>query len=253
MAPQLVIRIRSPRKNTELGCSLSPRKFSGETPIWIQLKSLRSPEQICGHFLVSIALQANKRPRKPRLQLDFQKQLARIFIYQAIYVPSMDKEPLPSTKLFLSLAAQSDSTTTIEHSLSPEWNELLELVCFIPKDLNLATPLTLKVSHFASRKNVKPQILNSEDVLVGQESIPVSYLYQMELTHPEWFVAKSQEFPKYCWPKILMGFKFQDPGLPATMPEFDFVPIDIHLYILGLRLFQLGTQTEPRIRICIGR
>ncbi|GAW78974.1 ferlin [Plasmodium gonderi] len=222
-------------------------------PKWFIMKDVETN----GHDY-SISFFANLIPfhlfkkRPPRLEYKLSRYFFRALIYEGLHFPAKGYNSFPDPYIKIELAGQTIKTSTILHTLNPNYYEAYEVEVILPTNLNLAPDISIE----ALSVN-KTFLYNDDDILLGSCTYPIIKVPIEWKRSPVWINLKSSQYKK-CKAKLLVGFELVplEKVLDDSYPFYDDIrpstlPGHVSLFLVGIRMFK--PLKDPSVTVCFGR
>ncbi|XP_053992094.1 uncharacterized protein LOC128883599 isoform X2 [Hylaeus volcanicus] len=231
---------------------LSLAEFIGfyNSPRWITLQSVAD---MVNTFTLLISLQiglaSNLPKERPfREEMSHERFLLRVMIYEAINIPCIVDEELPSVYIKIHVGESYVKTQCIEQTIWPVWYEAFEMKLFLPVNLSLAPDIRIEVFS-ATPRHTK----------LGSFTQQILGLPKVWTDPPVWCDIIN-EFPtSNSWKgKVLCSFELieeKEEDLKAYPFYDDIRPsvysTNVHFCVVGIRLFE--RVNLPEILVAYGR
>ncbi|CAA9986207.1 ferlin, putative [Plasmodium knowlesi strain H] len=227
--------------------------LSENKPKWFSMKNVDTSAHD-----YSISFYANLVPfhlfkkRQERLEYKLSRYFFRALIYEGLHFPAKGYDSFPDPYIKIELAGQTIKTSTILHTLNPNYYEAYEVEVILPTNLNLAPDISIEA--FSVNKTF---LYNDDDILLGSCTYPIIKVPIEWKRSPVWISLKSSQYKK-CKAKLLVGFElvplervlddsypFYDDIRPSTLPGH------VSLFLVGIRMFK--PLKNPSVTVCFGR
>ncbi|ANQ05832.1 Uncharacterized protein PCOAH_00001550 [Plasmodium coatneyi] len=227
--------------------------LSENKPKWFSMKNVDTNVHD-----YSISFYANLVPfhlfkkRQERLEYKLARYFFRALIYEGLHFPAKGYDSFPDPYIKVELAGQTIKTSTILHTLNPNYYEAYEVEVILPTNLNLAPDISIEA--FSVNKTF---LYNDDDILLGSCTYPIMKVPIEWKRSPVWVNLKSSQYKK-CKAKLLVGFElvplervlddsypFYDDIRPSTLPGH------VSLFLVGIRMFK--PLKNPSVTVCFGR
>ncbi|EUD66600.1 hypothetical protein C922_02921 [Plasmodium inui San Antonio 1] len=192
------------------------------------------------------------KKRQQRLEYKLCRYFFRALIYEGLHFPAKGYDSFPDPYIKVELAGQTIKTSTILHTLNPNYYEAYEVEVILPTNLNLAPDISIEA--FSVNKTF---LYNDDDILLGSCTYPIMKVPIEWKRSPVWVNLKSSQYKK-CKAKLLVGFElvplervlddsypFYDDIRPSTLPGH------VSLFLVGIRMFK--PLKNPSVTVCFGR
>ncbi|KNA02500.1 ferlin [Plasmodium vivax North Korean] len=227
--------------------------LSEKRPKWFSMRNVDTSTQD-----YSISFYANLVPfhlfkkRQPRLEYKLARYFFRALIYEGLHFPAKGYDSFPDPYIRVELAGQTIKTSTILHTLNPNYYEAYEVEVILPTNLNLAPDISIEA--FSVNKTF---LYNDDDILLGSCTYPIMKVPIEWKRSPVWVSLKSSQYKK-CKAKLLVGFELVplEKVLDESYPFYDDIrpstlPGHVSLFLVGIRMFK--PLKNPSVTVCFGR
>ncbi|CRG98468.1 ferlin, putative [Plasmodium relictum] len=221
-------------------------------PKWFMMKNIETNahEYNISFFANLIPFQSYKK-RPQRLEYKLSRYFFRALIYEGLHFPAKGYDAFPDPYIKVELAGQTIKTSTILHTLNPNYYEAYEVEVILPTNLNLAPDISIEAL------SVNKSFLYNDDILLGSCTYPIMKVPVEWKKSPIWINLKSSQYKK-CKAKLLVAFELvpREKVLDDTYPFYDDIrpstlPGHVSLFLIGIRMFK--PLKDPSVTVCFGR
>ncbi|KYN99162.1 ferlin, putative, partial [Plasmodium reichenowi] len=221
-------------------------------PKWFSMKNIETNvhEYNISFFANLIPYHAYKK-RPKRLEYKLSRYFFRALIYEGLHFPAKGYNAFPDPYIKIELAGQVIKTSTILHTLNPNYYEAYEVQVILPTNLNLAPDISIEAL------SVNKSFLYNDDILLGSCTFPIMKVPTEWKKSPIWIPLKSSQYKK-CKAKLLVAFELvpAEKVLDDTYPFYDDIrpstlPGHVSLFLIGIRMFK--PLKDPSVTVCFGR
>ncbi|SBT74771.1 ferlin, putative [Plasmodium malariae] len=221
-------------------------------PKWFSMKNIETNVHDYNiSFFANLVPYQSYRKRPQRLEYKLSRYFFRALIYEGLHFPAKGYDAFPDPYIKVELAGQTIKTSTILHTLNPNYYEAYEVEVILPTNLNLAPDISIEAF------SVNQSFLYNEDVLLGSCSYPIMKVPVEWKKSPIWITLKSSQYKK-CKAKLLVAFELVplEKVLDDTYPFYDDIrpstlPGHVSLFLVGIRMFK--PLKDPSVTVCFGR
>ncbi|SCD22399.1 ferlin, putative [Plasmodium ovale] len=221
-------------------------------PRWLAMKNIEtSIHDYNVSFFANLIPYDQYKKRPQRLEYKLSRYFFRALIYEGLHFPAKGCDAFPDPYIKIELAGQVIKTSTILHTLNPNYYEAYEVEVILPTNLDLAPDISIEAF------SVNKSFLYNDDILLGSCTFSIMKVPVEWKKSPIWVNLKSSQYKK-CKAKLLVAFElvpykmvkddiypFYDDIRPSTLPGH------VSLFLVGIRMFK--PLKDPSVTVCFGR
>ncbi|CDU19442.1 hypothetical protein YYC_00882 [Plasmodium yoelii 17X] len=222
-------------------------------PKWFSMKNVETDAHDYNISFFANLIPCNLYKKRPkRLEYKLSRYFFRALIYEGLHFPAKGYNAFPDPYIKIEIAGQTIKTSTILHTLNPNYYEAYEVEVILPTNLNLAPDISIEAF------SVNKSFLYNDDILLGSCTYPIMKVPMEWKRSPIWINLKSSQYKK-CKAKLLVAFElvpyekvinddqypFYDDIRPSTLPGH------VSLFLVGIRMFK--PLKDPSVTVCFGR